>query len=48
LRYAYPNRYWYWDDDFPFLSGGAMAFSPDGKMLAVGGYSRAGIWKMAM
>jgi WD40 repeat protein len=46
LSYPYPDRYWYFDDYFPFLSSGAMAFSPDGKMLAVGGYSRAGIWKM--
>lgn len=43
--YPYPYRRWY-DDFYPFPSSGAVAFSADGKMLAIGGEYRAGIWKM--
>ena len=46
LGYPSPYRYWYWHDLYPYVSGGAMAFSCDGKMLAVGGGRRAGLWKM--
>jgi hypothetical protein len=46
LRYPSRYRHWYWNDLYPYVSSGAMAFSPDGKLLAVGGGRRAGIWKM--
>jgi WD40 repeat protein len=45
LGYPYPYGPWY-NGISPSSSSGAMAFSSDGKMMAVGGHSRAAIWKM--